>query len=48
MAEHKSVSLADCVFERLEQDILSGRYACEEMIGKTRFEENFQNYEQAH
>lgn len=28
--------------------ILSGRYACEEMIGKTRFEENFQNYEQAH
>lgn len=27
---------------------LSGRYACEEMIGKTRLEENLQNYEQAH
>lgn len=27
MTVHKSVSLADCVFEKLENDILSGKYA---------------------
>ncbi len=34
--KHKSVSLADCVFERLENDILSGKYAYGEILTETR------------
>ena len=32
MEEHKSISLADIVFEKLENDILSGRYAYGEVL----------------
>ncbi len=39
MKEHKSVSLADCVFERLEKDILSGKYAYGEVLTETRLSE---------
>lgn len=39
MAEHKSVSLADCVFERLENDILSGKYAYGEVLTEGRLSE---------
>lgn len=34
--EHKTVSLADQVFERLEQDILSGKYAKGELLTELR------------
>lgn len=36
MERHKSVSLADCVFERLENDILSGKYAFGEILTEAR------------
>ncbi len=36
MNNHKSVSLADCVFERLEQDILGGKYAYGEVLTEAR------------
>lgn len=39
MTTHKSVSLADCVFERLETDILSGRYAYGEILTEARLSE---------
>ncbi len=39
MTEHKSVSLADCVFERLENDILSGKYAYGEVLTEARLSE---------
>lgn len=39
MTEHKSVSLADRVFERLEDDILSGRYAYGETLTEARLSE---------
>lgn len=39
MAEHKSVSLADCVFERLENDILGGKYAYGEVLTEARLSE---------
>ncbi len=39
MTEHKSVSLADCVFDRLEEDILSGRYAYGEILTEARLSE---------
>lgn len=55
--KHKSVSLADCVFERLENDILSGKYAygevlteahlCEEMgVSRTPIREAIRRLEQ--
>ena len=34
--KHKSVSLADCVFERLENEILSGKYAYGEVLTEAR------------
>ena len=34
--KHKSVSLADCVFERLENDILGGKYAYGEILTEAR------------
>jgi DNA-binding transcriptional regulator YhcF (GntR family) len=34
--KHKSVSLADCVFERLENDILGGKYAYGEVLTEAR------------
>lgn len=39
MTQHKSVSLADCVFERLEKDILSGKYAYGEVLTESRLSE---------
>ena len=39
MKEHKSISLADCVFERLEKDILSGKYAYGEVLTEIRLSE---------
>ena len=39
MTEHKIVSLADCVFEKLENDILSGRYAYGEVLTEARLSE---------
>lgn len=42
MAEHKSVSLADCVFEKLENDILSGKYAYGEVLTESRLSEELQ------
>ena len=39
MTQHKSVSLADCVFERLESDILSGKYAYGEVLTEARLSE---------
>ena len=39
MTEHRSVSLADCVFERLENDILSGKYAYGEVLTEARLSE---------
>lgn len=36
MNKHASVSLADIVFERLENDILSGKYAYGEILTETR------------
>ncbi len=39
MTEHKSVSLADCVFERLENDILGGKYAYGEVLTEARLSE---------
>ena len=36
MTEHKSVSLADCVFERLENDILGGKYAYGEVLTEAK------------
>ncbi len=36
MQNHKSVSLADCVFERLENDILGGKYAYGEVLTEAR------------
>lgn len=42
MTEHKSVSLADCVFERLENDILSGKYAYGEVLTEARLAEELE------
>lgn len=42
MTEHKSVSLADCVFEKLENDILSGKYAYGEILTEARLSEELQ------
>lgn len=39
MTQHKSVSLADCVFERLEKDILSGKYAYGDVLTESRLSE---------
>ncbi len=39
MTKHKSVSLADCVFERLENDILSGKYAYGDVLTESRLSE---------
>ncbi len=39
MTDHKSVSLADRVFEKLESDILSGRYAYGEILTEARLSE---------
>jgi len=39
MTEHKSVSLADCVFERLENDILGGKYAYGDVLTESRLSE---------
>ena len=39
MKEHKSISLADIVFEKLENDILSGRYAYGEVLTEARLSE---------
>ena len=39
MTEHKSVSLADCVFERLENDILGGKYAYGEVLTEAKLSE---------
>lgn len=39
MTQHKSVSLADCVFERLENDILSGKYAYGDVLTESRLSE---------
>ncbi len=36
MNKHKSISLADCVFERLENDILGGKYAYGEVLTEAR------------
>ena len=40
MLEHRTVSLADQVFERLETDILTGRYAQDEILTETRLSED--------
>ena len=40
MIEHKTVSLADQVFERLETDILTGAYARGELLTETRLSED--------
>lgn len=42
MTVHKSVSLADCVFEKLENDILSGKYAYGELLTEMRLSEELQ------
>lgn len=39
MMEHRSVSIADQVFEKLEHDILSGEYARGEVLTETRLSE---------
>ncbi len=39
MQEHRSVSLADCVFEKLENDILSGKYPYGEVLTEARLSE---------
>ena len=39
MTQHKSVSLADCVFQRLENDILSGKYAYGDVLTESRLSE---------
>lgn len=39
MTEHKSISLADCVFEKLENDILSGKYVFGEILTEARLSE---------
>ena len=39
MTEHKIVSLADCVFDKLENDILSGKYAYGELLTEARLSE---------
>ena len=36
MREHKSISIADQIFEQLEHDILSGKYARGEMLSELR------------
>lgn len=36
MREHRSISIADQIFEQLERDILSGKYARGEMLSETR------------
>lgn len=36
MREHKSISIADQIFEQLEQDILSGKYARGELLSELR------------
>ena len=40
MLEHKTVSLADQVFERLETDILTGKYAQDEVLTETHLSED--------
>lgn len=42
MTVHKSVSLADCVFEKLENEILSGKYAYGELLTEVRLSEELQ------
>ncbi len=39
MTEHKSISLADIVFEKLENDILSGKYPYGEVLTEARLSE---------
>lgn len=39
MYEHRSISLADQIFEKLEKDILSGKYAFGETLTETRLSE---------
>mgnify|MGYP003307567616 CR=1 FL=1 len=39
MIEHKTISLADQVFEHLETDILSGKYAYGEVLTEARLSE---------
>ena len=39
MTEHRSISLADCVFEKLENDILSGKYPYGEVLTEGRLSE---------
>ena len=34
MREHKSISIADQIFEQLERDILSGRYPKGEVLSE--------------
>lgn len=42
MSQHKSVSLADCVFEKLENDILGGKYTYGEVLTEARLCEELQ------
>lgn len=42
MTEHKSVSLADCVFDKLENDILSGKYPYGKVLTESRLSEELQ------
>lgn len=42
MTEHRSISLADCVFERLENDILSGKYAYGEVLTEAQLAEELE------
>ena len=39
MIEYKTVSLADQVYDTLEYNILTGVYACGEIISETRLSE---------
>ena len=36
MKEHKTISIADQIFEQLERDILSGKYARGEVLSELR------------
>ena len=39
MYEHRSISLADQIFEKLEKDILTGKYAQGETLTETKLSE---------
>ena len=48
MREHRSISIADQIFEQLERDILSGKYPRGEILSEESLEiseENFFRYE---